>query len=49
MLARVDTVVVGAGHAGLATSYHLARLGQHHLVLEQADGPGDAWKNHRWD
>jgi len=20
-----------------------------HVVLEQADGPGDAWRNHRWD
>jgi putative flavoprotein involved in K+ transport len=45
----VDTVVVGAGQAGLATSYQLACLGHQHLVLEQADGPGDAWKNHRWD
>lgn len=49
MTEQVDTIVVGAGQAGLATSYHLSRLGCEHLVLEQASAPGDAWRSDRWD
>ena len=36
MMERIETVVVGAGQAGLATSYHLTQLGREHVVLEQA-------------
>lgn len=32
----VDTVVNGAGHAGLAVSALLSRAGREHVVLEQA-------------
>lgn len=36
-----DTVIVGAGIAGLATAYHLARRGARRvLVLEREDAPG---------
>jgi putative flavoprotein involved in K+ transport len=45
----VNTVIVGAGQAGLAVSYFLSRLSQDHVVLEQAAQPGEAWRNHRWD
>jgi putative flavoprotein involved in K+ transport len=45
----VNTVIVGAGQAGLAVSYYLSNLSRDHVVLEQADGPGDAWRDHRWD
>ncbi|MCL8024916.1 FAD-dependent oxidoreductase [Nocardioides bruguierae] len=41
-------VVVGAGQAGLAASYHLGRLGIEHVVLDADEGPGGAWR-HRWD
>jgi putative flavoprotein involved in K+ transport len=44
-----NTVIIGAGQAGLAVSYYLSRLSQDHVVLEQADQPGEAWRNHRWD
>lgn len=44
----LDSVVVGAGQAGLSASYHLARLGVPHVVLDASDGPGGAWR-HRWD
>src|SRR5215469_6003050 len=44
-----NTVVVGGGQAGLAVSHHLVQDAIEHVVLEQADGPGDAWRNHRWD
>jgi len=43
-----DAVVIGAGQAGLSTSYHLARLGIGHVVLDADDAPGGAWQ-HRWD
>jgi putative flavoprotein involved in K+ transport len=45
----MNTVVVGAGQAGLSVSYYLTRQRQEHVVLEQADAPADAWRNHRWD
>lgn len=44
----VDSVVIGAGQAGLSTSYHLLRRGITHVVLDADDGPGGAWQ-HRWD
>ena len=33
---RLDTVIVGGGQAGLATSYYLTQQGREHVVLEQA-------------
>ena len=48
MTALIDTVVVGGGQAGLSVSYYLTGQGRQHIVLEQADGPGDAWRNRRW-
>ena len=38
-----DAVVIGAGQAGLSTSYHLRRLGVEHVVLDANDAPGGAW------
>lgn len=46
---RIETVIIGAGQAGLSTSYHLSRRGCEHIVLEQAAGVGDAWRSGRWD
>ncbi|SDX94475.1 Pyridine nucleotide-disulphide oxidoreductase [Micromonospora pattaloongensis] len=43
----VDVVVIGAGQAGLAAAYFLRRAGLRHVVLDDADGPGGAWR-HRW-
>jgi thioredoxin reductase len=43
-----DSIVIGAGQAGLSASYHLTRLGVRHLVLDADDAPGGAWR-HRWD
>ena len=43
-----DSVVIGAGQAGLSASYHLRRLGLDHVVLDADDAPGGAWQ-HRWD
>jgi putative flavoprotein involved in K+ transport len=49
MTTPVNTVVVGGGQAGLSVSYYLTQHAVEHVVLEQADQPGDAWRNHRWD
>ncbi|UWF76682.1 NAD(P)/FAD-dependent oxidoreductase [Microbacterium neungamense] len=44
----LESVVIGAGQAGLSASYHLRRLGIRHLVLDADERPGGAWQ-HRWD
>jgi putative flavoprotein involved in K+ transport len=49
MSTHVNTIIVGGGQAGLSVSYYLTREGRDHLVLEQSDKPGEAWRNHRWD
>ena len=48
MAERVDTVVVGAGQAGLSASYHLTARGREHVVLERGE-VGDTWRTKRWD
>ena len=45
---RVETVVVGAGQAGLATGYHLARRGREFVILDGNRRVGDNWRCH-WD
>jgi putative flavoprotein involved in K+ transport len=45
---QVETVVIGGGQAGLATSYHLARRDRPHVVLEAGERIGDVWR-HRFD
>ena len=47
-LQRVDTVVIGAGHAGLAISRCLSDRNIDHLVLEKVD-VANSWKSERWD
>ncbi|MCE9661967.1 NAD(P)-binding domain-containing protein [Halomonas sp. M5N1S17] len=44
----VTTVVIGAGHAGLAMSHHLARRGIDHVILERGE-VANAWRSERWD
>jgi putative flavoprotein involved in K+ transport len=48
MIEQHDTVVIGAGQAGLATSYYLTQHGQEHVILERAS-IGEAWRNGKWD
>ena len=45
----IETMIVGGGQAGLATSYHLKQLGREHIVFEAAAKAGNAWRNDRWD
>ena len=44
----VDVIVVGAGQAGLAIGWYLARLGLRFLVLEASAELGRSWRS-RWD
>ena len=46
---EIETIIVGGGQAGLATSYHLKRIGREHIVFEAAEKAGNAWRNDRWD
>ena len=45
---RVDTVVIGAGQAGLSVGYHLKRRGIPFVILDAGDRVGDVWRR-RWD
>src|SRR5690348_1821666 len=44
----VETVVVGAGHAGLIVSALLSRASREHLVLDRRSTLGGGWQD-RWD
>jgi len=44
----IDTLVVGAGQAGIAMSEHLGKLGVPHLVLER-NRIAERWRTARWD
>jgi putative flavoprotein involved in K+ transport len=45
---RFDVVVVGAGQAGLAMGYFLARQGRRFLIVDGANSIGAPWRD-RWD
>jgi putative flavoprotein involved in K+ transport len=42
------TVIIGAGHCGLAMSSHLARRSIDHVILERGE-VANAWRTERWD
>jgi putative flavoprotein involved in K+ transport len=44
----VDTVVIGAGHAGLAVSHLLGRAGRDHVVIDRGR-VAESWRTQRWD
>ena len=46
---HIETVIVGGGQAGLATSYYLSQHRREHVVLEGAAQAGHAWRTSRWD
>lgn len=45
---EIDTLVVGAGQAGIALSEHLGKRGVPHLILEK-NRIAEAWRSGRWD
>jgi putative flavoprotein involved in K+ transport len=48
MTTTIDTVVIGAGHAGLAVSRLLTGAGRDHVVLDRGR-VGERWRTERWD
>jgi putative flavoprotein involved in K+ transport len=44
----IDTVVIGAGHAGLAVSRLLTDAGRDHVVLDRGR-VAERWRTERWD
>ena len=43
----LGAIVIGAGQAGLAASYHLTQAGIEHVVLERGR-IGETWRSQRW-
>jgi putative flavoprotein involved in K+ transport len=48
MTEQINTIIVGGGQAGLATSYFLKLKGIDHIIIEKADQAASAWRE-RWD
>jgi putative flavoprotein involved in K+ transport len=47
-MTNIDTVIIGAGHAGIAVSWCLDQLGHDHVVLERGR-VAERWRSARWD
>ena len=43
-----NTIIVGAGQAGLAASYHLKQRNIDHILIDRGR-PGESWLSQRWD
>jgi len=48
VMEKTDTLVIGAGQAGIALSEHLSQLDVPHLVLER-QRIAERWRSERWD
>ncbi len=47
-MTTLDTIIVGAGQAGLGVSYFLQQVGNQHIVFERGR-IGESWLSQRWD
>ena len=47
-MAILDTVIIGAGQAGLGVSYFLQQKGHRHILFEKGR-IGESWLTQRWD
>ena len=45
---QIETLIIGAGQAGLATGYHLQRRGRPSLIVDGNGRVGDNWRK-QWD
>ena len=43
---HAETLIIGAGQAGLATGYHLQRQGREFLIVDRNERVGDNWRCH---
>ena len=43
-----DTIIIGAGHAGLAVSHCLSELAIEHTIFERGE-VANSWRTERWD
>ena len=48
MVTRVETLIIGAGQAGLALSHHLTGQRRPHVLLDRGR-VGERWRSERWD
>ena len=48
VIEHITTVVIGAGHAGLAASHFLSGRSIDHVVLERGE-VANSWRRERWD
>lgn len=48
MTRHFETVIIGAGQAGLAASYYLNQQKREHVILEK-HRIGEAWRSGKWD
>ena len=48
MVERIETVVIGAGQAGLSASYHLTQCRREHVVFELGV-VAETWRSQRWE
>ena len=44
-----ETIVIGAGQAGLSVGYHLKRRGQEFVILDANERVGGSWRTRTWD
>jgi putative flavoprotein involved in K+ transport len=45
---HIETLIIGAGQAGLSTGYHLQRRGRQFLIVDGNERIGDNWRE-QWD
>ena len=45
---HIETLIIGAGQAGLVTGYQLKRRGRPFLIVDGNQRVGDNWRRH-WD
>jgi putative flavoprotein involved in K+ transport len=45
---HIETLIIGAGQAGLSTGYHLQRRGRPFLIVDALERVGDNWRQ-QWD
>jgi putative flavoprotein involved in K+ transport len=45
---HIETLIIGGGQAGLATGYHLRKLGRPFLIVDANERIGDGWRQ-QWD